>query len=235
MAPTWVVPGLLVGAFLGKSAQLLQWLVFFSFFFVRLQSHSDWATFLTIETTKTTSIRGQVRSAEISAKGSPFHFLPFLRNLQNRKRPKGPPFQFFFGTVRNFFRKFFKVSKESPLRVFWYFATKCMLINPKGSPFSFFGTMRHFRSFFKKKFFKKIFKFYFVPSRETVIFQSYRAWKAHFGSLQSVFKAFHEYVLSIFRKLCASWALDIAPTLDVPVLLCFCRTILTVCENLVVF
>ena len=74
-----------------------------SCFFVRLQSHSDWATFLTIEATKTTSIRGQVRSAEISAKGSPFHFLPFLRNLQNRKRPKGPPFQFFFGTVRNFF------------------------------------------------------------------------------------------------------------------------------------
>ena len=30
---------------------------FFSFFFVRLQSHSDWATFLTIETTKTTTIR----------------------------------------------------------------------------------------------------------------------------------------------------------------------------------
>ena len=29
----------------------------FSFFFVRLQSHSDWATFLTIETTKTTTIR----------------------------------------------------------------------------------------------------------------------------------------------------------------------------------
>ena len=51
---------------------------FFSFVFVRLQSHSDWATFLTIETTKTTSIRGQVRSAEISAKGSPFHFLLFL-------------------------------------------------------------------------------------------------------------------------------------------------------------
>ena len=30
---------------------------FFSFFSVRLQSHSDWATFLTIETTKTTTIR----------------------------------------------------------------------------------------------------------------------------------------------------------------------------------
>ena len=40
----WLV---FVGAFLVKSARHLQWLVFF----VRLQSHSDWATFLTIETT----------------------------------------------------------------------------------------------------------------------------------------------------------------------------------------
>ena len=106
MAPTWDVPVLfLVGAFLGKSARLLQWLVFF-FFFVRLQSHSDWATFLTIETTKTTSIRGQVRSAEISAKGSPLSFFTFLRNLQNWKRPKGPPFHF-FSALCDFFSKIF--------------------------------------------------------------------------------------------------------------------------------
>ena len=125
-----IQPPFLVGAFLGKSARLLQWLVFFFFFFVRLQSHSDWATFLTIETTKTTSIRGQVRSAEISAKGSPFHFLLLYRNLQNRTRLKGSTF---FGIV-DFFRKFFNVSKESPFRVFLYFATEYMLIKPKGSP-----------------------------------------------------------------------------------------------------
>ena len=76
--PTLTVASFLVGAFLEKSARLLQWLVFFLFFFVRLQSHSDWATFLTIETTKTTSIRGQVRSAEISAKGSPLSFFTFF-------------------------------------------------------------------------------------------------------------------------------------------------------------
>ena len=93
-------------------------------------------------------------------------------------------------------------------------------MNPKGSTLFIF---RHYATF-SKFFFKKIFKFYFVPSRETVIFQSYRAWKAHFGCLKSVFKAFHEYVLSIFRKLCTSWALDIAPTLDVPVLLTFTST-----------
>ena len=74
----YVLNMFLVGAFLVKSARLLQWLVFFLFFFVRLHSHSDWATFLTIETTKTTSIRGQVQSAEISAKGSPLSFFTFL-------------------------------------------------------------------------------------------------------------------------------------------------------------
>ena len=68
------------------------------------------------ETTKTTQAKsGQWK---LSAKGPLFHFLPFLRNLQNRKRPNGPLFQFFFGTVRNFFRKFFKVSKESPFEFF---------------------------------------------------------------------------------------------------------------------
>ena len=67
----------LVGAFLGKSARHLQWLVFFSFFFVRLQSHSDWATFITIETTKTTSIRDQAGQRKLVQKGPPFHFLLF--------------------------------------------------------------------------------------------------------------------------------------------------------------
>ena len=84
--------------------------------------------------------------------------------------------------------------------------------------------MWRFQSFFKKKLSKKFFsknfsKFFLFPVESgKVIFQSYRAWKAHFGCLESVFKAFHEYILGIFRKLWAFWALDIAPTLDVPVL-----------------
>ena len=87
--------------------------------------------------------------------------------------------------------------------------------------------MRRFRSFFKKKISKKNFSkkfsnfFLFPVESGKVIFQSYRACKAHFGCLESVFKAFHEYILGIFRKLWAFWALDIAPTLDVPVLLFF--------------
>ena len=122
--------------------------------------------------------------------------------------------------MRIFFENFLRSQKSPPFEFFLYFATECLSMNPKGSPLFIF---RHYATFSKFFFKKKIFKKFsnFVPSRETVIFQSYRAWEAHFGCLESVFKAFHEYVLSIFRKLCASWALDIAPTLDVPVLFFF--------------
>ena len=43
-----------------------------------------------------------------------------------------------------FFRKIFNVSKGSPLRVFSYFATECMLINPKGSPLLHFWALCDF-------------------------------------------------------------------------------------------
>ena len=68
---------LLVGAFLVKSARLLQWLVFISFFFVRPQSHSDGATFLTIETTKTTTIRPSPVSGNQCKRVLPFIFYFF--------------------------------------------------------------------------------------------------------------------------------------------------------------
>ena len=59
--------------------------------------------------------------------------------------PKGSPLWIFFGTVRLFFEKIFNVPKGSPLRVFSYFATECMLIHPKGFPFYIF---RHYATFF---------------------------------------------------------------------------------------
>ena len=81
----------------------------------------------------------------MSVTGPPF-FL-FQGNLQNRTCRKGPPLDF-FSTVRLFFRKFFNVSKGSPLQVFRYFATECILINPKGSPFYIF---RHCATFSERK------------------------------------------------------------------------------------
>ena len=43
-----------------------------------------------------------------------------------------------------FFEKIFNVSKGYPLRVFSYFATECMLINPKGSPLLHFSAICDF-------------------------------------------------------------------------------------------
>ena len=90
-------------------------------------------------------------------KGPPFHILLFYRSLQNRTRLKGPSFQFFFGIVRLFFQKFFNVSKESPFRVFWYFATEYMSIMPKGSPLLLFSALCDI--FWKKKYSKTKKKF----------------------------------------------------------------------------
>ena len=54
-----------------------------------------------------------------------------------------------------------EVSTRAPLRVFSYFATECMLINPKGSPLLHFSALCDFfeRIFFQKLqvFFKKFF------------------------------------------------------------------------------
>ena len=87
-----------------------------SFFFFRQTTELIAYVPLFTETDKFT--QAKFDQCKLTAKGPPFRFLPFLRNLQNRKTPKGPPFQFFFGTVRIFFSKIFNFSKESPLRIF---------------------------------------------------------------------------------------------------------------------
>ena len=101
------------------------------------------------------------------------------RYLQARTGLKGPPLSIFFSALCDFFRNFFNVPKGFPLWVFCYFATECVFINQKGSPFYIFGTTRHFP---KENFFSKISSFF--PK----------------------------------KMFCAFWALDIAPTWDVPVL-----------------
>ena len=116
----------------------------------------------------------------------PFIFYLFLRNLQNRTRPKGPPFNF-FGAVRNFFPKNFMSQRSppssppsrSPPK---YFATELYVNESQRVPFSFFGTIRHFR---KKKVRSLFFNKSFFPVGEKVISQSYQSWKAHFGCLET--------------------------------------------------
>ena len=133
---------------------------FFSFFFVRLQSHSDWATFLKIETTKTTSIRPSPEILrKLVQKGPPFHILLFYRSLQNRTRLKGPPLQFFFGIVRLFFKNFLMYQKSPPFE-FLIFCNKIYVDEAQRVPsFTFFGTMP---LFLKEKIFKNFFEKFFL-------------------------------------------------------------------------
>ena len=99
---------------------------------------------------------------ETQCKGSPLQFfLPFLRNLQSRKRPKGPPFNF-FSALRLFFRNFFKV-KRVPPSSFFDILQQCMLMNPKGSPLFIFRHYATFSKFFQKKISKNFSNFILFP------------------------------------------------------------------------
>ena len=86
---------------------------------------------------------------------------------------KGSPFQFFFGTVRNLFRKLF-VSKGSSSS-FGVFCSKLKFKDPKRPPSKFFGTMRLFQSSrfsFFKSFFRKLFEnFQMSPKGPLSIFK----------------------------------------------------------------
>ena len=62
--------------------------------------------------------QAKFHQCKLTAKGPPFRFLPFLRNLQNRKTPKGPSFQFFSALCEFFFRKFSIFQKSPPFGFF---------------------------------------------------------------------------------------------------------------------
>ena len=106
----------LVGAFSFKEKSPTITVASFFFFFFRQTTELIAYVPLFTETDKFT--QAKFHQCKLTAKGPPFRFLPFLRNLQNRKTPKGPPFQFFFGTVRIFFRKFLIFQKSPPFGFF---------------------------------------------------------------------------------------------------------------------
>ena len=155
---------------------------FFFFFFFRQTTELIAYVPLFTETDKFTQVSST--NANLLQRVPPFVFYLFYVTYKTGRLQRVPPFNFFFGTVRIFFSKIFIFSKESPLRIFWYFATKSMLMNPKGSPLFIFRHYATFSKFFQKKFFKKNFskkfsKFILFPVESgKVIFQSYRACKA---------------------------------------------------------
>ena len=88
-------------------------------------------------------------------KGPPFGFLLFKRYLQTWTGLKGPPFRFFFGTVR-LFSKFFLSPKGPPFRFLLFKRKLKNRPRLKGPPFDFF---RHCATFFERKKFQKFQKF----------------------------------------------------------------------------
>ena len=168
----------LVGAFSFKEkSPTITVASFFSFFSSDHRAHHKAYVPIFTETDKFTQVKFD--QCKLTAKGPPFRFLPFLRNLQNRKTPKGPPFQFFFRHCANFFSKVFNFSKESPPSDFLIFCNrKYVNESQRVPPFHFSALCDVFEVFFQKNFskifFKKIFNFFCFQSRKG-IFQSYRA------------------------------------------------------------
>ena len=112
---------------------------FFLFFFVRPQTSSRMYHFLQ---KLIKLLRPSPANANLVQR-VPLLFLTFLRNLQNQKRLKGPPFQFFFGTLRLFSKIF--CLKRVPLSSFLMFCNRIYVNKAQRVPlFTFFGTMRHF-------------------------------------------------------------------------------------------
>ena len=142
----------LVGAFsFREKARLLRWLVFFLFF----RQTTDRIVYVPLFTDTDKLTQAKSGQCKLCAKGLPFHFLPFLRNLQNRKRPKDPPFQFYWHCAK-VFSKIFQCLKRVPPSSFLIFCNS-MLLNPKGSPPLHFSALC---DIFRKKKVRSLLKFF---------------------------------------------------------------------------
>ena len=154
----------------------------------------------------------------------PSSFFDILQQTEVSKSPMGPLSSFsalwdfqnsHFSFYWIFFKKFSNfsfVAKRSPLQVFWHFAANWSFKKPKGSPLSSFRhceTVSKFLFFvFPKVFSKKFPNFFIVSFNFFDILQQTgfsKSWKG---------PPFYK-----FKNLALFWALDIAPTLDVPILL----------------
>ena len=98
----------------------------------------------------------------------PLSFFTFLRNLQNRKTPKGPPFQFFSALCEFFFENFQCLKRVPPSDFLIFCNRKYVNESQRVPPFHFSVLCDVFEVFFKKKFqfFFQKFSIFFVSSRE---------------------------------------------------------------------
>ena len=146
----------LVGAFSFKEkSPTITVASFFFFFFVRPQSSSRTYHFLQ---KLIRLLRPSQANGNLVQRVPPFIFYLFYVTYKTGRDQRVPPFNF-FSALCEIFSKIFQGLKRVPPSSFLIFCNR-MYVNEsqRVPPFHF-----------------SIFKFYFVPSRETVIFQSYRA------------------------------------------------------------
>ena len=129
----------LVGAFLGKSARLLQWLVFFFFCSSDHRPHVPLFTDFTLAHMYSSVVNPAVTGSSpcFSQKLFRASFFGTVRHFQ------------FFRHCAIFFRKFFLSSKGSPSS-FLIFCSKLVSKSPKSRPFLVF---RHYETVSKISFF----------------------------------------------------------------------------------
>ena len=168
----------LVGAFLVKSARLLQWLVFLLFLFSRRFSREllQWLVFFRQTTDLiayvplfTDFTLAHMYSSVLGLRWtqrSRVRVLALARNFFDQFLSALCDSFNFFRHCATFFWKFF-CRQRVPLQVFWYFATTCLKLKFQKAqmvpPFWFFGTMRLFQkshfSFFLENFPKNFLNF----------------------------------------------------------------------------
>ena len=142
----------LVGAFSFKEkSPTITVASFFSFFFRQTTELIAYVPLFT-ESDKTTQAKSD--QWKFSAKGPPFFFYLFYVTYKTGRDQRVPPFNFFSALCEIFFENFLR-SQKSPPSSFLIFCNRMFVNEPKRVPFSFFGTMQHFRSFFQKKIFEK--------------------------------------------------------------------------------
>ena len=139
----------LVGAFLGKSARLLQWLVFF-------RQTTDLIAYVPLFTDFTLA---HMYSSVLGLRWihwSRVRVLALARNFFEQFFSALCDSFNFFRHCATFFWNFF-VAKGSPFQVFWYFAANWSFKKPKGSPFLVFW---HYETVSKISFFVFFRKFF---------------------------------------------------------------------------
>ena len=161
------------------------------------------------------SLRPSSTNANLLQRVPPFVFYLFYVTYKTGRLQR-VPLSIFFRHCANFFRKFLMSQKSPPFGFFLIFCNRKYVNESQRAPlfifrhyaaFSKFFSKKNFKNFFSKKiskfFSKKISNFFLFPVGKSD-FPVISSMKGTLWVSRKCFqKAFHEYILGIFRKLCA--------------------------------